>query len=501
MQSIVCIYCPDMSRVSRALRSSLQVLGWLFSRSLIGVLSVSLYLSSPLIHSAQMRPFFFIAAFLGVATCRPTHKCTRDNLTPEGFTKIHPGGIDEVEVTDGNTLNSTSFDNSTSTIARRDPVGATLPLKFVNNFSGGSVNAYISGLDSNGVVVFLGADGSLIYPSSGGSTVPVQISDNIAIPISSYGDTLEFVLPIEMSSGRIYFAEGELLFYMVNIGTGDGLVQPSVTNLQDASANIKWGFVEFTYTGGVIYANISYVDFVGMGLGMLLSVTDGTTQSAAGLQADSVTNICNDLVTQRDADGFPWSSMCLANTSGIPVRILSPGNFHAINADVFGNYWTSYVDEVWSQYTTEALTINTQTDSGPVSCQVSGEELVCNGDNRGYAKPSADDIWGCNTGPFAILGDDNTIHKAVVPRLCAAFVRSTLLLDGGNAQPSLNSNSYYTVDPTNHYSRIIHNYEVEGKGYSFPYDDVNPDGNENASGTVSSGNVNNLTIYVGAPPS
>ncbi|KAH7113150.1 hypothetical protein B0J13DRAFT_574786 [Dactylonectria estremocensis] len=117
-------------------------------------------------------------------------------------------------------------------------------------------------------------------------------------------------------------------FYMMSIGTGDCLVQPSLTNLQDANVGLKWGFVEFTYTGGIIYANISYVDFIGMILGILLTVTDGTTQSAAGLQADSVINSCNDLVMQTGADGYPWSSMCLANTTGTPIRVLSPGNFY-----------------------------------------------------------------------------------------------------------------------------------------------------------------------------
>ncbi|KAH7115562.1 hypothetical protein EDB81DRAFT_669104 [Dactylonectria macrodidyma] len=443
-----------------------------------------------------MRPFSFIDALLSVGICCPALPFAKGALTPEGFTKIQPGGIDALKITEENTLNS-----STGTITRQDLVGATLPLKFVNNYNGGAVNAYISGLDPNGAVVFVASNGSLIYPSSGGSIVPVQVTQNIAIPMASSGHTLELTLPISMSSGRIYFSEGAMSFYMMSIGTGDCLVQPSLTNLQDANVGLKWGFVEFTYTGGIIYANISYVDFVGMILGILLTVTDGTTQSAAGLEADSVINICNDLVTQTGADGYPWSSMCLANTTGTPIRVLSPGNFYYLNADAFAKYWHSYVDQVWAQYTTSILTINTQTDYRDVSCTVSGDELVCNGDNRGYVKPSANDIWGCNTGPFAIMDGDNTIHKAVVPRLCAAFARSTLLLDGGNVQPSLNSASYYTIDPTNHYSRVIHQYEVDGKGYAFPYDDVNPDGNENASGIVSSGNVANLTIYIGAPPS
>ncbi|KAI5458999.1 family 64 glycoside hydrolase [Mariannaea sp. PMI_226] len=447
-----------------------------------------------------MRPFLFLASLIGVALCAPSSRTMfpRGSLTSQGFTIAQPGGLDQVEVTANNTLNGTIHDSS-KTIARRVTT-ANLPLKFTNNFSGGAVNAYISGLDSAGSVVFIAADGSLVYPSSGGSSTPVPITQNIAIPISAKGQTVSFTLPIELSSARIYFVEGSLKFYMVKAGNGDGLVQPSVTNLQDASAGLNWGFVEFTYTGRVLYANISYVDFVGMPLGMLLSATDGSKQTAYGLKEGSVANICNDLVAQN-SEGYPWSSMCISNSAGKPVRALSPNDYNSINSNAFANYWSSYVNSVWTKYSSETLTINTQTSAGNVACKVSGGILSCNGDNRGYAKPSAADIWGCNSGPFAIQGGDNAIHYAVVPRLCAAFTRSTLLLNGGNVQPSLGQSSYYTVNPTSHYSRIVHKYESDGKGYAFSYDDVNPNGNENASGTVSSGITSSLTIYIGAPPS
>lgn len=64
----------------------------------------------------------------------------------------------------------------------------------------------------------------------------------------------------------------------------------------------------------------------------------------------------------------------------------------------------------------------------------------------------------------------------------------------------MSASSYYTVNPTNHYSRLVHSFEVDGRGYAFPYDDVNPDG-ENASGELSSGSPDTLTVFVGAPPS
>jgi hypothetical protein len=35
-------------------------------------------------------------------------------------------------------------------------------------------------------------------------------------------------------------------------------------------------------------------------------------------------------------------------------------------------------------------------------------------------------------GPFELEASDNAVHQAVVPRLCAAINRSTLLLGGGN---------------------------------------------------------------------
>ncbi|KAH6969340.1 hypothetical protein DER45DRAFT_622002 [Fusarium avenaceum] len=444
-----------------------------------------------------MRPFLILAALIGTALSAPFQSSPllkRYDVTREGFIKANPGGSNNVKITNDTLLKNKYERNRTHILDQP----ATLPLKLVNNFSGGDVRAYISGLDPNGKVVFIGASGNIIYPSSGGSKTPVEIKDNIAIPLPPQGQTLDFTLPISMSSGRIYFANADLHFFAVDIGNGDGLVQPSVTNLQDPSAGVDWGFVEFTYTNGVLYANISYVDFVGIPLGMDLALKDGSTQSCAGLESGAVGKICDDLVKQKDADGRAWTFMCIADAQGKPVRVLSPGNQYDLEPISFGDYWDTYVNDVWTKYSTQDLIINTQSEAGEVKCRVNGDQLTCDGDNRGYAKPNTKDIWGCNTGPFTVIEGDNGVHAAVVPRLCAAFVRSTLLVDGGNVQPKLGQDQYYKVDPTSHYSRIVHSYEVDGKGYAFPYDDVNPDGNENASGVVS-GVPDVLTIFVGGP--
>lgn len=67
-------------------------------------------------------------------------------------------------------------------------------------------------------------------------------------------------------------------------------------------------------------------------------------------------------------------------------------------------------------------------------------------------------------------------------------------------QPSLNSSYHYSTSPTHHYSRIVHELQVDGRGYAFSYDDVNPNGHEDVSGLVSSRNPDTLTVYVGGPP-
>ncbi|OAA51818.1 glycoside hydrolase family 64 protein [Metarhizium rileyi] len=451
-----------------------------------------------------MRTLSSLIAILAAVSAAPSSLRVRPRVTGSDFTTAYAGEAKDIIITKDNTLNGTYHDdaietaNSTaSTLAAR-----RMPFKLVNNFSGGQVKAYITGLDTNGKVVFIRSNGKAFYPSSRGSIAPVEINDgDIAIKLPGRGKTLNVDIPIPISSGRVYFSEGNLRFFMVKIPNGDGLVQPSVTNLKDPSAETNWGFVEFTYnTNGSLYANISYVDFVGMILSMQLTTKNGSgRQLTKGLDAGAVSAICKGLAAQSQKDKRNWKAMCITKRSGALIRVLSPNDYAVIKPSDFQNYWQGYVDQVWSYYSRNTLTINTQGSAGKVACRVNGDQMSCKGDNRSYRKPTAKDIWGCDSGPFGKLGGDNAVHLAILARLCAAFHRSTLRLQGGNVQPSLPASSYYKVGPTNHYSRLVHEHEVDRKGYAFPYDDVNPNG-ENASGVVTSGQPDSLTVYFGAPP-
>lgn len=412
---------------------------------------------------------------------------------------VNPGSSGKVVVGPDNIVNGTS---GAGIINGPQATNATLQLSIVNNFSsGGKINAYVTGTDSNNHIVFVKSDGTFYYPPSTSSTTPVSIDADVAIPIGDSGSTTKITIPSYISAGRVWFAEGELKFFVVAADGGITLVEPAAANPQDPSAGVNWGFVELTYTAdGGLYANISYVDFVGLILGMQLLTTDGSIQTAKGLKPDAVSSICSALKQQAASDGQPWDQLCVTDSSGNQLRVLSPNQYISIDSTAFQDYWTDYVNQVWSKYSSQPLTINTQMSAGNVQCTVSGDTLSCDGDNREYNKPTAVDIFGCNSGPFAIdQHTDNDVHKAVVPRLCAAFDRSTLLQPGGNIQPGTNT-TYYSTSPTNYYSKFVHQNEIDGKGYAFAYDDVNPSG-ANEAGVVSSANPKLLTITIGGPSS
>ena len=405
----------------------------------------------------------------------------------DGTTIASPGSVADMIISADTTINSThTVPSVNQTSLRMNIASSTLPLSFVNNF-GAAVNAYVVGLCPNGAVCFIRGDNSIVYPSARGSPRPVAInSDSINIYMSK-GKTQNFHLPHPLTSARIYFAAGELTFAMVAAGSGNSLVQPAPNNPSDPSANIDWGFIELDISStGTIYANLSYVDFVGIALGMQLQDYNGPTQTARGLKAGSVTKVCSALRAQSAKDGYPWGKACITNTKGAVTRVLSPNSYAAMNPNGFSGYWVGYVDHVWTHYASSSLNLKSQ-------CRTNGNTMTCSGDDIPFHKPTTNDIWGCASGPFANTG--NSVHKANLAMLCAAFHRSTLLSSGGYKQP-LASSKYYNSNPTNHYSRFVHDYELDGKGYAFPYDDVSV-GSENTSGTVSSGNPKSLKIWIG----
>ena len=369
--------------------------------------------------------------------------------------------------------------------------GTTLNIALQNRTNSNTVYAYITGLaiDSNTRPIFIQADGRTVYFPNSPAQVGSPLEVDCAIPLGAPGATKNVVIP-RIAGGRIWFSIGARLTFKIN--PGPAIVEPSVTNSSDPNFNISWTFAEFTYNADQLFANISYVDFINIPMGLSLTNTAGRTQSVPGMAANGFQTVVNELRAQAQRDGRPWDQL-IYSYNGTPLRALSPNNLLVGNNNAWGNYWDSYVNQVWSRFTNTDLTVNTQAAAGNLTGRVSNGALSL-GQAGTFNKPSAADIFSCSTGPFAT--GSNAARNAVIPRLAAAFNRSTLL-DATQFPNGSNPANYYKNATTNHYARIVHQVQRDGRGYAFPYDDVVPDGGADVAGTVFDGSPQLFTVAVG----
>ncbi|KAM3423985.1 hypothetical protein BST61_g1378 [Cercospora zeina] len=381
-----------------------------------------------------------------------------------------------------------------------------LTLSIQNKWPSENLRVYVSGLGTNKALVMLGQDGKWINPTTNSAT-PEPVKGPISIPLGKPNSTLTLTLPGYIESSRVWIVDGTLDFFVVATPNGPGLVEPAAVNVNDPNSQKNYAFAELSWAAAYgLYADITAVDFVGLPLGIELEEANNAKHSILGTPSNAADHLCEVLKSQSSKDKQPWDQLCAHDSKGKLVRILAPSNLISQKPEAFKGYYDRYVDNAWTKFASEDLFIETQTDAGKVPCRVTDNNLQCKGDNRSYAKPTTSDIMGCNTGPFGIQPGDNGVHLAVVPRLCAAFHRSTLFLKGGNVQPGLPPQDYYrtpkdgpnsNLPPKNFYSKFVHDIEHEGRGYAFAYDDVTARQEWDRSGLVASMQPKVLRIIVG----
>jgi hypothetical protein len=428
----------------------------------------------------------------------------------------------------------------------------SLTIQLCNQTTSDQVYAYITGLaiQHNGARVLLKSNGRDLYFPTSPPAILQPLVEDCAIPLGAPGNTVTVQIP-QMAGGRIWFSRDARLTFLLN--PGPALVEPSVLNPTDPNAKVDFSFCEFTLNNDQLFANISYVDFVPrLPIALTLQTLGGAVQHVSGMPPDGLGRVCDALREQAAKDGRPWDKLVVGNPA--PLRALSPTHGNAVGAS-FGGYFEPLVEEVWSKYchamnqhtpnqqppipekkeqqhglrhlfsqlrpqspqqpqqqqqhpqvermgvqqllkgaagVQQTLRINTQAAAGIVSGSVDPDsgDLVFGGEC--FKKPSSADILGCNSGPFA-TGPSPT-RNAIIPRLAAAFQRSSIV--DINEHPS-HPDTFYKREPTNHYCRIVHECNLDGKGYAFAYDDVQPDGGEDQSGKVNAGDPKVFIVAVG----
>jgi hypothetical protein len=366
---------------------------------------------------------------------------------------------------------------------------ATLKIDLQNRTSSNEVYAYITGqaLDNGNHVCLIKADGKTpYYPASPPGTI-TPLSENCSIRLGGHGSITTVTIP-HLAGGRLWFSIGKELTFFLN--PGPAIVEPSVTNPSDPNIHTTWDFCEFTFANTQLYANISYVDFVSLPISLTLTPDSGPDQIVLGLEPDGLAYVCAGLESQNLQDGNAWHQLVF-ESNGTKLRALSPNNGGVMEGgNLFRGFYDSYVNQVWEKYSSSPLTIDTQAQWGKVEGKVVNNELTFPGIGS-FGKPSSADIFSCSTGPFT---SNIGALGPLTARISAAFNRSTLLADQIHPNDE-KVPDYYKGPITNHYARLVHEANIDGRGYAFPYDDVSG-GGVDQSGFVN-GNPKAFKVTIG----
>ncbi|KAI9656683.1 MAG: hypothetical protein M1831_004593 [Alyxoria varia] len=381
----------------------------------------------------------------------------------------------------------------------------TLTISLQNVTRSPQVYAYITGqaLDNSTKLFLLRSDGQTPYFPGNPNTEGAALAEDTAIPLGAPGTSKTVKVP-HLAGARLWFSVDSKLTFKLNPGANGApaLVEPASTNASDPNIGKRWGFCEFTYNDSQLYANVSYVDFVSLPIGLRLKrrSAGAPDQTVSGMAADGLEKVAQGLRAQEKKDGVGWGRLVVDGEDGRPLRILSPNNGAFVHDGLFRGYYDEYVNRVWRRYSQggngggggRKMALDTQGDAGVVTGSVNDAgELDFGGKDLTFQKPSTVDIFGNSTGPFVTGGSG--LRDAIIPRLAAAFNRSTLLrtddVPGGIGD-------FYKEQVTNHFARVVHEVNLDGKGYAFPYDDVSPaDGDQ--SGKVQAGDPELWSVSVG----
>ncbi|RRS00508.1 beta-1,3-glucanase family protein [Glycomyces terrestris] len=371
---------------------------------------------------------------------------------------------------------------------------ATCELALANDTDTSAVYAYVTGREfGTGRMMLLRGGGQAPYyiEQPGATNTPLPV--DCAIPLNPPGAAPAVVTLPRMYGARAYFVRESKLDFYVN--PGPALVEPALHNPADTNYGKIVSFCEFTFNDVQLFVNVSYVDLVtALPIGLRLQ-GDGD-HSVAALDNGAVEAIAADLEAQAAADGHPWDSLVMRGGDGRILRVVSPQNVMAPyfgRPDMpFADYWTGYADQVWNHYRANDLRIDLQGGRGVLTGRVQGDLLVF-GDGSAFPKPTSQDVFTCNHGPFANNPSDPDSKKALLARLAAAFNRSTIHSHADQPNGPAVAD-FYAHDVTNHYARAVH--DNSPIGYAFPYDDVTPDGVPDQSGVAFDGNPTRLTLTV-----
>ncbi len=422
----------------------------------------------------------------------PISGATGTSYTTPGTTAADNAAVFGVTVT--NTSNNTSLASSNATLTvNTSPAYTTksgaITVALNNNTNGAWPNSkiYVEVLGcnpANSSFSWVNYDGTVHAASTADNSAANSITgpDGKKYPNYSFtlGQSTTLVLPPLLAS-RIFISMGNPLYMTTIVNSGAtgcnalGYTGPNPLNNTDPNINTHYDWYELTYNSSAyttnpgIYINTTQVNQ--FGLPLLLDVWGSV--NGVSEQYHKQVGI-NETIAAIDQEFANETPTIFQQTPISSLRIFAPNispSFAAGAAN--GNYFDTYINGVWSYYTTNTLTIMDSgrefTGNAQTTQFLFTEVNLNNGAYQGgtYAiqKPTTQEILACN----GSMASGNPTQERLEVLFCAGFNRGVMESYSNWLVPS----AYYQQTPSNFYSQFWHKHSVGGLAYGYPFDDYN----------------------------
>ncbi|WP_341679256.1 beta-1,3-glucanase family protein [Niveibacterium sp. SC-1] len=272
----------------------------------------------------------------------------------------------------------------------------------------------------------------------------------------------------KMDSGRIFVSMGSPMYIKIlsDINGNVGFAGPNPQNPQDPNIDVYYDWYEFSYNNVGIWINTTQVDQFGIPLLLDVWGSNASFYMQTGIKET------------RAAIYQKYQSELPAVFNTVPpsqYRIMAPAKSSFGVNQVNGHYFDNYVNDVWSYYSTNTLTVDMWGGARRFVGRTQGQQFVFTEVDKGngayvggtyyiQGKPTTQDIL--EGAGYLAMG--NSVESALGAQLCAAFNRHIMTDVTKWSTPS----AWYLAAPANYYAKFWHDHSVGGIAYGFAYDDV-----------------------------
>jgi hypothetical protein len=278
------------------------------------------------------------------------------------------------------------------------------------------------------------------------------------------------------------------LYFFGASGSPSGYAAPNLANPTDPNQGIRYENIELTNAANGLWVNTTRVDAYQYPMGLEVWGNSNFYQKVG----ETVTH--SYILSQWQATAPSQFAACYDATNTIihfpsKTTAFQPGGAQA-------SYFSSYVDAIWSKYTSGNLIFNAG-DAGTWSGKVSGNVFTFTRSSDGAvgtisAKPSQIEVMEGS----GVMASGGQWDKVVQAQICAAINRHAIDLTKatGVTQDFSTPATYYQTTPYNWYSKFWHRSDISYNSltYAFCYDDV-----FNQSSTINAPSPTRATITIG----